>query len=125
MKRERVLTLDEAEATEAVSELKKKVAKIRENGLDHYVFNSLVWPRAPKFLYFDEYYQMEGQANLNALIAREDGDKLLDSDYPLIGLINLARLDHRSLVAANNTVELKNRQCPWWWCRRPRAEPSA
>lgn len=101
--------LDDAEATEAVSQLKSKVAKIRENGLEHYVFNSLVWPRAPKFLYFDEYYQMEGQANLNALIAREDSDKLLDSDYPLIGLINLARLDHRSLVAANNTVELKNK----------------
>lgn len=101
--------LDEAEATDAVNALKELVAKVRENGLDHYVFNSLVWPRAPKFLYFDEYYQMEGQANLNALITREDNDQLLDSDYPLIGLINLARLDHRKLVATNNTVELKNK----------------
>lgn len=102
-------TLDQVEATEAVAALKKQVAKIQENGLDYYVFNSLIWPRAPKFLYFDEYYQMEGQANLNALISREDNEQLLDSDYPLIGLINLARLDHRNLVAANNTVELKNK----------------
>lgn len=101
--------LDTAEATDAVNSLKKLVAKVRDKGLSYYVFNSLVWPRAPKFLYFDEYYQMEGQANLNALITREDNDELLDSDYPLIGLINLARLDHRSLVAANNTVELKNK----------------
>ena len=101
--------LDETEATEAVTTLQKLVAKFKDSGLDHYVFNSLIWPRAPKFLYFDEYYQMEGQANLDALITREDNDQLLDSDYPLIGLINLARLDHRSLVAANNTVELKNK----------------
>ncbi|MGO7394574.1 ATP-dependent endonuclease [Rhizobium ruizarguesonis] len=101
--------LDAAEATEAVVALKKLVTKVCANGLRSYIFYSLIWPRAPKFLYFDEYYQMEGQANLNALIAREDDDTLLDSDYPLIGLINLARLDHRKLVATNNTVELKNK----------------
>lgn len=101
--------LDAAEATEAVNALKALVAKVREKGLASYIFNSLIWPRAPKYLYFDEYYQMEGQANLNALIAREDAKTLEDSDYPLIGLINLARLDHRKLVATKNTTELKNK----------------
>lgn len=101
--------LSDTEATEPVNKLRKLVSKIQESGLSHYVFNSLIWPRAPKFLYFDEYYQMDGQANLNALIAREDSEKLEDSDYPLIGLINLARLDHRRLVATNNTTELKNK----------------
>lgn len=101
--------LDGTEATEAVNALKALVAKVREKGLAFYIFNSLIWPRAPKYLYFDEYYQMRGQANLNALIAREDAKKLEDSDYPLIGLINLARLDHRKLVAAKNTTELKNK----------------
>lgn len=101
--------LDGAEATVAVNALKALVAKVREKGLTFYIFNSLIWPRAPKYLYFDEYYQMRGRANLNALIAREDAKKLEDSDYPLIGLINLARLDHRKLVAAKNTTELKNR----------------
>lgn len=101
--------LDAAEATEAVKMLKGLVTKVREKGLGFYVFNSLIWPRAPKFLYFDEYYQMEGQANLNALIAREDAKSLEDSDYPLIGLINLARLDHRKLVETKNTTELKNK----------------
>jgi hypothetical protein len=101
--------LDEAESTEAVTALKTLVAKVNKNGtVRSYIYQNLIWPRAPKFLYFDEYYQMEGQANLNALIAREDNDQLLDSDYPLIGLINLARLDHRKLVT-NNTTELKNK----------------
>ena len=102
-------SLDDAEATEAVTTIKKLVAKVQEKGLDHYVFNTLIWPRAPKYLYFDEYYQMEGQANLDALIAREDNDQLEDADYPLIGLINLARLDHRKLVVTKNTTELKNK----------------
>ena len=52
---------------------------------------------------------MKGQANLDALIAREDAKTLEDSDYPLLGLINLARLDHRQLVATKNTTELKNK----------------
>jgi predicted ATP-dependent endonuclease of OLD family len=101
--------LDAAEATGAVNGLKELVAKVRQNGLSHYIFSSLIWPRAPKFLYFDEYYQMEGQANLNALIARENAKNLEDSDYPLLGLINLARLDHRKLVETKNTTELKNK----------------
>jgi predicted ATPase len=102
-------TLDSAEATEAVNALKGTVVKVREKGLASYVFDTLIWPRAPKYLYFDEYYQMKGQANLNALITREDAKQLEESDYPLIGLINLARLNHRQLVAAKNTTELKNK----------------
>lgn len=101
--------LDSAEATEAVAKIKGLVAKVREKGLPSYVFNSLIWPNAPKFLYFDEYYQMKGRANLNALIAREDAKTLESSDHPLLGLINLARLDHRQLVTTKNTAELKNK----------------
>jgi predicted ATPase len=103
-------SLEAAEVTEAVTSLKALVAKVVESGnVRSYIYHKLIWPRAPKFLYFDEYYQMEGQANLDALIKREDKDELEDSDYPLIGLINLARLDHRKLVAAKNTTELKNK----------------
>ena len=106
--------LDGAEATEAVNVLKGIVTKVRTKGLASYVFNSLIWPRAPKYLYFDEYYQMAGQANLNALIdrerlEREGKGKLLGSDRPLVGLINLARLDRAQLIAVKNTAELKNK----------------
>src|ERR1044072_9217474 len=102
--------LGDAEATEAVGALKALVARVIEaTSARSYIYQELIWPRAPKFLYFDEYYQMEGQANLDALIQREDDDELEDSDYPLIGLINLARLDHRKLVATKNTTELKNK----------------
>ncbi|TAN03260.1 MAG: hypothetical protein EPN36_13355 [Rhodanobacteraceae bacterium] len=101
--------LADAEATEAVNVLKETVAKVRGKGLASYIFNSLIWPRSPKYLYFDEYYQMTGQANLASLAAREAQGKLEGSDYPLIGLINLARLDRAQLAATQNTVELKNK----------------
>ena len=101
--------LAEAEDTEAVTEMKSLVAKVQESGLAHYIFNSILWPHAPKFLYFDEYYQMRGQENLNELILREDAGQLFESDHPLLGLINLARLDHRELVNTTNTAELKNK----------------
>ena len=101
--------LNAAETTEAIKKLKEIVTKILEQSLSSYIFNSLIWLRAPKYLYFDEYHQMKGQANLNALIARESNKQLESSDYPLIGLINLARLDHRQLASAKNTTELKNR----------------
>jgi hypothetical protein len=105
--------LDAAEATEAATKLKELVTKVRERGLAHYILNSLIWPCAPKFLYFDEYYQMKGETNLNALIAREDAKQLEESDYPLLGLINLARLNHKQLVQTKNTTELKKqtRRC--------------
>lgn len=100
--------LDAAEATEAVDEIKGIVAKVCESGLASHIY-TLIWPRAPKYLYFDEYYQMKGKANLNALIERLDAGQLEDSDYPLIGLVHLARLELRQLVEAKNTTELKNK----------------
>lgn len=101
--------LSQAEQGEPVQALLALVDSFIDKGLPHYIFNTIVWPRAPKFLYFDEYYQMEGQANLNALIKREDEGALKSSDHPLLGLISLARLDHRELAKTKNTAELKNK----------------
>ena len=101
--------LAEAEQAEAVTALTVLVGKVQAKGLASYVFNSLIWPHAPKYLYFDEYYQMRGMENLNSLIQPEDSGTLTEPDYPLLGLINLARLDHRELVKTKNTAELKNK----------------
>ena len=101
--------LQNTETTDAVNAVSQLVENIKEKGLPFYIFNNLIWPKAPKFLYFDEYYQMVGHANLNQLIQREENNQLEGSDYPLLGLINLARLNHRELVETNNTTELKNK----------------
>lgn len=101
--------LSDADVTEAITSLKEATAKFSEKGLKSYIYQILLLPKLPKFLYFDEFYQMTGQENLNALIAREDGGTLEPLDRPLLGLIGLARLDHRELIATNNTAELKNK----------------
>ena len=101
--------LEEAEATGETgesAELAELVARVKEKGLAHYIFNEMISPNIPKFLYFDEYYQMKGYANLNALIQREDTDALEKSDHPLLGLIHMARLDPRKLIGIENTEKL-------------------
>ena len=101
--------LEDSEANDAVNACKELVQNVTKNNLAYYIYNSLLWPRAPKFLYFDEYYQMKGRDNLDTLIQREDNRQLEESDRPLIGLINLARLNLRELVKTQNTTELKNK----------------
>ena len=50
--------LGDSEPNDAVEACEEVVGKITEHGLARYIVDSLLWPRAPKFLYFDEYYQM-------------------------------------------------------------------
>ena len=89
--------------------LENIVGSLSKLGLAQCIIKFILWPRAPKFLYFDEYSQMRGQENLNALIAREQQGELSDSDRPLLGLMHLARLDYRQLSTMSSTAELKNR----------------
>jgi hypothetical protein len=97
-----------AEATADVTRLKELVSKVAEHGASHYASNEILRSRLPKFLYFDEYYQMAGHENIPALIQRVNTKTLEKSDYPLLGLINLARLKLDELLNAKRTIELTN-----------------
>ena len=57
-------------------------------------------------MYFDDYYQMRGQDNIQALKARVDAGTLNDSDHPLLGLIELARLNLDQLLSPGRTETL-------------------
>jgi len=63
----------------------------------------------PKFLYFDEYYQMKGYENIEALQQRQQENALQASDHPLLGLIKLARLVLDNLINPDRTQELTNK----------------
>ena len=102
--------VEEIEDTEANSEIKKLVSSVIDSdGLENYISNNIILPEMPKFLYFDEYYQMTGHTNLNNLIERKKNSQLLESDRPLLGLIKLARLNPEILLNTQKTIELKNR----------------
>ena len=96
----------QAEQTEAMPQLKAILEQIAETGVPHYILHKILMERIPKFLYFDEYYQMKGQDNLNALMGRAANDTLEDSDQPLLGLIQLAGLKLEQLINANDTETL-------------------
>ncbi len=103
---------DLIESQEQTPELKQIAAILREiadKGMPFYIYNTLLQPKLPKFLYFDEYYQMRGHVNIEALIKRQTNNKLQQSDHPMIGLIELARLKLEDLLNPSRAAELRSR----------------
>lgn len=94
------------ERTPEMEELVEGLTAIQDRGLSVFVYRSVLKERVPKFLYFDEYYQMKGQDNLDSLLERTRNDTLEDSDHPLLGLIGLAGLSLEAVVNADNTETL-------------------
>ena len=103
---EMVNTLTDTEQTEAVQKLTPRLQNISEHGISHIISTEILHKRIPKFLYFDEYYQMKGQDNLEQLSSRLESDQLENSDYPLLGLIKLAGLDLDRLINPEQTENL-------------------
>lgn len=101
--------LKEAEETEETKRLIQIFEKLTAGNLRKYIYNEFLSSRVPKFLYFDEYYQMEGRANIESLQQRVKNKELLSSDYPMLGLIGLAGIDLNTMTDSNRTQELKNK----------------
>lgn len=64
---EMIEILTNSEQTEDIEELTSTLRRISENDVSSVVYDDVIYDRIPKFLYFDEYYQMKGQDNLDAL----------------------------------------------------------
>jgi energy-coupling factor transporter ATP-binding protein EcfA2 len=103
------VALQGQEHTEEVKRVLAVLEAITKRGVDGYIFDTFLSSREPKFLYFDEYYQMTGHENIEALTQRENAKALKQSDHPLLGLIRLARLKLPELVNPNSTIELKGK----------------
>jgi energy-coupling factor transporter ATP-binding protein EcfA2 len=105
--------LEVLRSVEQTESVKKLVALLQEvaqvKGFGPHLCKKALRPRVPKFLYFDEYYQMKGRANIEQLKQRTQERKLVPSDYPLWGLINRARLNLDELLNPSRTRDLKNR----------------
>ena len=103
---EMVQKLAGAEQTEAVQSLTPKLQQISEQGVSRFIYNTILRDHIPKFLYFDEYYQLKGQDNLDALKQRVDYNTPAGPDQPLLGLIDLAGLKLDKLVNPGRTETL-------------------
>ena len=106
---EMVAQLANTEQTEAMQNLMSMLQNISEHDVSRLAYNDIIWKRIPKFLYFDEYYQLKGQDNVGALMQRKADNMLEESDYPLLGLIELASLDLEQLINPTRTASLFSR----------------
>ncbi|MCY4224280.1 MAG: hypothetical protein OXF06_05530 [Bacteroidetes bacterium] len=98
------------EQTDSVISLTEILNSVSEyDSYKDYVIEDVIKPLIPKFLYFDEYYQIRGCENIEALIERKKSKNLQPSDHPLLGLINRARLNIERLSEVTDTRELKNK----------------
>ena len=104
---EKSKTLAESEHAKALRARLSDLLKHKSLGI--HIWQSILRPYFPRFLYFDEYYQMRGHDNVEALKKRRAENKLQPSDHPLLGLIELARLDLDKLLTADRTQDLKNK----------------
>ncbi len=112
----RVATLEDLAAAlkpvaqeEPAAGIMAAVAGMRKKGVAQYLFDRYLAEKLPKFLYFNEFYQMEGHVNVEALIERRNSGKLLPSDYPLLGLIDLARMDIEEICNPKRALQRDNR----------------
>lgn len=96
--------LAEPEAAKKLREFLAEIEKFR--GLNLHIWSTVLKVTWPKILYFDEYYQMVGHVNIQALKERQKKNQLIDSDRPMLGLIDLARLDLDELLSPERTEEL-------------------
>src|SRR5262249_55334174 len=93
-----------------VNVLLEKLGEYIDKGLHAYIFQTYLETKLPKFLYFDEFYQMEGQVNIEALKERLANKQLLDSDRPMLALMELARINMDQFAGVeNNTQSLVSR----------------
>lgn len=99
--------LQAQEQTQEVIRVLSILSAIKDRSVGGYVYDNILKPRLPKLLYFDEYYQMTGHENINSLIGREAQNQLRPSDYPMLGLIHLARLQLPELLSPRSTIYLK------------------
>jgi predicted ATP-dependent endonuclease of OLD family len=95
--------------TGAAKSLRTELDVINGTGIRKHIYDKFLEPHVPQFLYFDEYYQMRGCENIEALQKRIAGNALNPSDHPLLGLIELAGLKLEELLNPARTQELKNK----------------
>ncbi len=100
-----------SENAEHIRRLQSNLQKITQktDGLTSYIYEKYLQKLVPKFLYFDEYFLMKGHENIESLKSRAQSNNLQKPDYPLLGLIELARLNLDALLNPQRTEWLVNK----------------
>lgn len=109
---EKAKAIDEAAKlaeTAGAKQLRESLAPVVKASTHDFFWNTYFKGKLPKFLYFDEYYQMKGAVNIEELQRRQQQSVLEKSDHPMLGLIMLARLKLTEMINPERTIELVNK----------------
>ncbi|MDE0430966.1 MAG: AAA family ATPase [Caldilineaceae bacterium] len=105
--------IEHLDDSDSLNDLAESMSRIIEDGISVYIFDEIISDLLPKFLYFDEYYQISGQTNLDSFVERVTNNQqdssqyhLLPSDFPLLGLLKLSDIELEDLLNPESTQEL-------------------
>ncbi len=101
--------LGEAPPTPAARRVGELAESVRATGFARHLYHKYLLAKVPRFVYFDEFYQLRGQENLETLKRRRDEQRLRPSDHPMLGLIEQAHLDIDQLLNLRRTQTLVNK----------------
>lgn len=101
--------LADFESKEDDKELITLVQEVGNSSLKEYIYSKFIKPHTPKFLYFDSYYQLTGQENIEKLLKRIEEGELNPSDHPMLGLLSSAKIEVKDLLDSTRTQELVNK----------------
>lgn len=102
-------SFDSFESKTEDESLIKLIKEVNESDFVTHIYSNYVKEHVPKFLYFDNYYQLTGQENIETLKQRITNQNLQPSDYPMLGLLSLARIQVDQLLNPDRTQELVNK----------------
>lgn len=92
---------------ESVEGLRERLQELAAHGdLGMHIWGEMLQPSCPRFLYFSSYDQLAGEANIAELLKRRVNGDLKRSDRPLLGLLELARIDLEQLQTTGRTEAL-------------------
>ena len=97
------------ENNEHFERVEVELKKFKGRPASAYIYEEFIVKHLPKFMYYDEYYQMTGRENLEALNQRVGQNLQNKTDYPLLGLLEMARISIHEVINPARTQELVNK----------------
>lgn len=91
-----------SEQSDKAKEVHKIVSRFQGQDFSNYILEQIIWPRAPKFFYLDDYSQIKDYVNLTNLAQQGY------SDHLIVSFVKLAELNYKSIVNATNRQQLEN-----------------
>lgn len=82
-------------------ELRDRVSEVFEGNLENHIGEAVLEDRLPKFVYFDEYYIMEGKVRLDELSSKSESE-YTKGEETFVSFLSLAGFDPNEIVSLDD-----------------------